>query len=63
MVAGAPCECPEIAFLALAALIVGADPAVDGDLSQLIPSEMELRKRRKYTMNASKAEMPSTEVW
>jgi hypothetical protein len=37
MVAGAPGECAEIAFLALAALIVGADPAVDGNLSQLNP--------------------------
>jgi len=61
--ASAPGKCAEITFLALAGLVVGADPAVDGDLSQLIPSEMELRKRRKYTMNASKAEMPSTEVW
>ena len=34
-VASAPGKCAEITFLALAGLVVGADPAVDGDLSQL----------------------------
>ena len=33
--ASAPGKCAEITFLALAGLVVGADPAVDGDLSQL----------------------------
>jgi len=36
-VASTPGEGPEIAFLALATLVVGADPAVDGNLSQLNP--------------------------
>jgi hypothetical protein len=43
-VAGALGKRPEIAFLAFAALIVGADPAVDGNLSQLNPLGNELRK-------------------
>jgi hypothetical protein len=30
--ASAPCKCAQIAFLAFAGLIVGTDPAVDGDL-------------------------------
>ena len=34
---GAAGERAEIAFLALARLIVGADSAIDGDLSQLNP--------------------------
>jgi len=37
VVASAPGERPKIAFLALAGLIVGAHPAVDGNLSQLDP--------------------------
>jgi hypothetical protein len=47
-VAGAPGKRAEIAFLALTALIVGADPAIDGNLSQLNPLAIELRKCRKY---------------
>ena len=35
VVAGTPGKRAEIAFLVLAGLVVGADPAVDGDLSQL----------------------------
>jgi len=37
MEASASGERSKIAFLACAGLIVGADPAVDGDLSQLNP--------------------------
>src|SRR6516225_4618663 len=37
MVASTPGEGAKIAFLALTRLIIGADPAVDGDLPQLTP--------------------------
>jgi len=39
-VAGALGEAPKVPFLALARLVVRADTAVDGDLSQLNPSEI-----------------------
>src|SRR5262249_6604650 len=48
VVAGAPGERAQIPLLALATLIVGSDPAVDGNLSQLNPLGNELRKSRKY---------------
>jgi hypothetical protein len=37
VVAGAPGEGAQVALLALAGLLVGPDPAVDGNLSQLNP--------------------------
>jgi hypothetical protein len=39
-VAGAPGQRAQVTLLALARLIVGADPAVDGDLSQLDPHDI-----------------------
>jgi hypothetical protein len=49
-VTGPPRKRPEIVFLAFAELIVSADPAVDGNLSQLDPSEINLRKCREYAL-------------
>ena len=46
-VASPPGERPEIAFLALAGLVVSADPAVDGDLSQLNPRENRPRSSQE----------------
>ena len=46
--AGAPGKRAEIALLAFAGLIVGADAAVDGDVSQLDPQICPRFERSKY---------------
>jgi hypothetical protein len=49
-----PCalgEGTQIAFLPLAGLVLGADPAVDGDLSQLNPPAICPVGARKYVAN------------
>jgi len=56
LMAGAPGEGTEITFLARTRLIIGADPAVDGDLSQLNPLEnrpAEVLQLRRFELRSS----------
>ena len=60
LVASAPGERPKIAFLACAGLIVGANPVINGDVSQIDPPRMPLAK---YRCSASANRTPAQNPW